>query len=162
LPTEPEKNVAGAALLSMLGKIDEISVLKSKSQNTSNPAAESVRARRARRARSLRQIFWTKDFRKLELVEFAMDGEFALRRASRRQCRAVHFRRLYARSLGRSARYCRARFPPLFVTVIHPQIEIKTSEARKILPRENRLKTRSAMEQRRRARRRFAKSDYAN
>jgi len=32
-------------------------------------------------------------------------------------------------------------FPPLFVTVIHPQIEIKTSEARKILPTEISLKS---------------------
>jgi homoserine kinase len=31
-------------------------------------------------------------------------------------------------------------FPPLFATVIHPQIEIKTSEARKILPRDVSLK----------------------
>ena len=27
-------------------------------------------------------------------------------------------------------------FPPMFATVIHPQIEVKTSEARAILPRE--------------------------
>ena len=32
-------------------------------------------------------------------------------------------------------------FPPLFATVIHPQIEIKTSEARAILPKEVPLKS---------------------
>ncbi len=81
-------------------------------------------------------------FSKLELVEFAMEGEKLASGAKHADnvapCIFGGF------TLVRSTDpldIVQLDFPPLFATVIHPQIEIKTAEARAILPKDVPLKT---------------------
>ena len=76
-------------------------------------------------------------FSKLELVNFAMDGE-QLASGSRHADNVAPC--IYGGfTLVRSTDpldIVSLDFPPLFATVIHPQVEIKTSEARAILPKQ--------------------------
>ena len=80
-------------------------------------------------------------FSKLELVDLAMAGE-ALASGSRHADNLAPC--IYGGfTLVRSTDpldIVEIGFPPLYATVIHPQIEIKTSEARAILPKEVPLK----------------------
>ena len=101
-------------------------------------------------------------FSNLELVEFAMAGE-KLASGSRHAdnvapCIFGGF------TLVRSAEpldVVSLDFPPLYATVIHPQIEIKTSEARAILPQTGAAQgRRSQLEQSWRVRRRACRGDH--
>ena len=80
-------------------------------------------------------------FSKLELVEFAMEGEMLASGARHADnvapCIFGGF--TLVRSID-PLDIVSIDFPPLFATVIHPQIEIKTSEARAILPEQVPLK----------------------
>ncbi|MEK7854724.1 MAG: homoserine kinase, partial [Acidobacteriota bacterium] len=81
-------------------------------------------------------------FSKLELVDFAMEGE-KLASGSRHADNVAPC--IYGGfTLVRSADpldVVTLDFPPLWAAVIHPQIEVKTAEARAILPKEVSLKT---------------------
>jgi homoserine kinase len=136
LPTDPAKNVAGVALRSMLDAIGadfglEVEIMKNIKPG-SGIGSSSASACGAVVAADL--LLGT-DFTKLQLADFAMDGE-VLASGSRHAdnvapCIFGGF------TLVRSAEpldIVELEFPPLFAAVIHPQIEIKTSEARAILP----------------------------
>ncbi len=143
LPTDPAKNVAGVALTAMLAKAGadfgvEVEItkhIKPGSGIGSSAASSGGAVVAANRLLGDR-------FSKLELVEFAMEGE-KLASGSRHAdnvapCIFGGF------TLVRSTYpldIVSLDFPLLFVTVIHPQIEIKTAEARAILPKEVPLKT---------------------
>ena len=142
LPVEPEKNVAGKALLAMLAEIGEdigfeIEITKNikPGSGIGSSAASAVGAVAA--ANHLLE----NRFSKPELAEFALAGEQIASQGRHADNIAPC---LYGGfTLVRSVApldIVELEFPPLFVTVIHPQIEIKTSEARKILPREIPLK----------------------
>jgi homoserine kinase len=142
LPAEPERNVAGVAAAAILeaAKADfgvEIEITKhikpgSGIGSSSASACGAVVA--------INQLL-DEPFSKLELVGFAMEGE-ALASGARHAdnlapCIFGGF------TLVRSTdplNIVELDFPPLWATVIHPRIEIKTSEARAILPREVPLK----------------------
>ena len=143
LPTEADKNIAGVALLAILEEIEEnigfeVEITKNIKPGSGIGSSSASAVGAVVAANKLLED----RFSHFELAEFAMKGEFL---AS--QCR--HADNVAPCLFGgftlvRSVTpldIIELNFPPLFVTVIHPQIEIKTSEARKILPTEISLKS---------------------
>lgn len=143
LPTDPGRNVAGVAAAAMLaaaradfGVEIEISKRIKPGSGIGSSSASSAGA-----VVALNRLLDDR-FSKLELVGFAMEGE-ALASGARHAdnvapCIFGGF------TLVRSTEplhIVSLDFPPLWATVIHPQIEIKTAEARDILPKEVPLKT---------------------
>ncbi|MCA1624733.1 MAG: homoserine kinase [Acidobacteria bacterium] len=142
LPTEPEKNVAGAALLSMLKAIDEnfgfeVEITKHIKPGSGIGSSAASAAGAVVAANELLD----ERFSKLELIEFAMDGEKVASddRHADNVAPCIFGGFTLVRSLA-PLDVVTLNFPPLFVTVIHPQIEIKTSEARRMLPLQVSLK----------------------
>jgi homoserine kinase len=142
LPTAPEKNVAGVALLSMLetSRADFGFEIEINKRIKPGSGIGSSAASAAGAVVAANKLLGDK-FSPLELTEFAMDGE-RLAAGSRiadnvAPCIFGGF------TLVRSQHpldIIRLDFPPLFVTVLHPQIEIKTFDARQILKRHVSLK----------------------
>jgi homoserine kinase len=143
LPAEPEKNVAGVALLAILAVIEdeigfEIEINKriKPGSGIGSSSASAVGAVVAA------DKLLGERFSRLELAEFAMQGEQVASEGRHADNVAPC---LYGGfTLVRSVTpldIVSLEFPRLFATVIHPQIEIKTSEARKILPSEIPLKS---------------------
>ena len=142
LPTEPEKNVAGAALLSMLKKINadfgfEVEITKHIKPGSGIGSSAASAGGAVVAANKLLDD----RFSVIELVDFALDGEKVAsgERHADNVAPCIYGGFTLVRSLN-PIDIVALRFPPMFVTVIHPQIEIKTSEARKMLPREVPLK----------------------
>jgi homoserine kinase len=147
LPTDPLKNVAGVALQAMidaggLGHGFEVEFDKhiKPGSGIGSSSASSCGALVA--ANELLGGRFSDD----QLVEFAMAGE---RLASGEKHADNVAPCIYGGfTLVRSVDpldIARLDFPPLYATVIHPQIEIKTSYAREILPKE--VPLRSAIQQ---------------
>jgi homoserine kinase len=143
LPTEPEKNVAGAVLLAILKetKADfgfEIEIEKRIKPGSGIGSSAASAAGAAVAANKL----LNNRFSKLELIHFALFGEEIASGARHADnlAPAVFGGFTLVRSLD-PLDVVEIDFPPLFATVLHPQIEIKTSEARRILPREVPLKS---------------------
>ncbi len=138
LPTDAAQNVAGVALHALLdaANVDfgfEVEItkhIKPGSGIGSSAASACGAVVAANRLLDDR-------FSKLELVEFAMAGEM-LASGSRHADNLAPC--IYGGfTLVRSTEpldIVELDFPSLFATVIHPQIEIKTSEARAILPKQ--------------------------
>jgi homoserine kinase len=138
LPTEPEKNVAGVALAALIDAagIDfgfELEITKhiKPGSGIGSSAASACGAVVAAN--------WLLGdrFSNVQLVELAMAGEM-LASGSRHADNLAPC--IYGGfTLVRSTEpidVVLLDFPPLFATVIHPQVEIKTSEARAMLPKE--------------------------
>ncbi len=142
LPTDPKKNVAGVALLAMLEKLDanfgfEVEITK---QIKPGSGIGSSSASSCGAVVGANKLLGDR-FSKLELVDFAMEGEKLASGAKHADnvapCIFGGF------TLVRSTEpldIITLDFPPLFATVIHPQIEIKTADARAMLPSQVRLK----------------------
>ena len=136
LPTEAEKNVAGKSLLAMLEVVEdgigfEVEITKNIKPGSGIGSSSASAVGAVVAANHLLE----NRFSRLELAEFAMAGEQLASQG--RHADNVAPCLLGGFTLVRSVEpldIVRLDFPPLFVTVIHPQIEIKTSEARKILP----------------------------
>lgn len=144
LPTEAEKNVAGVVLLSMLEKINEnvgfeIEITKGIKPGSGIGSSAASAAGAAVAANKL----LNNRFSKIELVEFARDGEFlaAGARIADNVSACIFGGFTLVRATEPLADVIALDFPRLFATVIHPQIEIKTSEAREVLPKKISLKT---------------------
>jgi len=142
LPTDPAKNVAGVALNALLGAVDadfgvEVEITKHirPGSGIGSSAASACGA-----VVAANQLLRDK-FSKLELVEFAMAGEMVASgsRHADNLAPCVYGGFTLVRSTD-PLDVVELNFPPLFATVIHPQIEIKTSEARSMLPSEVPLK----------------------
>ena len=142
LPTESAKNVAGVAIQALLDAANvgfgfEIEITKhiKPGSGIGSSAASACGA-----VVAANRLLGDK-FSKLELVELAMAGEM-LASGSRHADNLAPC--IYGGfTLVRSTEpldIVEINFPPLFATVIHPQIEIKTSEARTMLPKEVPLK----------------------
>jgi len=143
LPTDSQHNVAGVAAAAMLEKAEsdfgiEIEITKHimPGSGIGSSAASSAGA-----VVAVNRLLDDR-FSKLELVGFAMDGE-KLASGSRHAdnvapCIFGGF------TLVRSIEpldIVQLEFPPLWATILHPQIEIKTAEARAMLPGDVPLKT---------------------
>ncbi|CAN5852670.1 homoserine kinase [soil metagenome] len=137
LPTETEKNVAGVVLLSMLEKINEtvgfeIEITKGIKPGSGIGSSAASAAGAAVAANKLLD----NRFSKIELVEFARNGEFSAcgSRIADNVSACIFGGFTLVRATEPVADVIALDFPKLFATVIHPQIEIKTSEAREVLP----------------------------
>ena len=142
LPIEPTKNVAGAALLALLEACDDkigfevvINKYIKPGSGLGSSAASSAGAVVAAN-HLLGNIF-----SKVDLVRFAMNGE--------KVASGVKHADNLAPCIYGGVTLIRAILPldiiplsapPLHVTVVHPQIEVKTSDARQILRKEVQLK----------------------
>jgi homoserine kinase len=138
LPTNPAKNVAGVAIQALIDaampgfgfEIEITKHIKPGSGIGSSAASACGAVVAANRLIGER-------FSKTELVEFAMAGEM-LASGSRHADNLAPC--IYGGfTLVRSTRpldIVELQFPQIYAAVIHPQIEIKTSEARAILPQQ--------------------------
>jgi homoserine kinase len=135
LPTEPAKNVAGAALIALMEEIEsgfgfELTIKKNikpgsgVGSSAASAAGAVVAANRLLNDR----------FDKETLVRFAMNGE--------KLASGVKHADNIAPCIYGGVTLIRSIFPldiialtapTLFVTIVHPQIEVKTSDARSIL-----------------------------
>jgi homoserine kinase len=143
LPTDAAKNIAGVALLAILDELEEnigfeVEITKNIKPGSGIGSSSASAVGAVVAANKL----LNDRFSQLELAEFAMKGEFIASQG--RHADNVAPCLFGGFTLVRSVDpldIVALEFPPLFVTVIHPQIEIKTSEARKILPTEISLKS---------------------
>jgi homoserine kinase len=143
LPTNPRRNIAGVALLAMLEALDEelgfeVEITKNikPGSGVGSSSASAVGAVVAA------NYLLEKRFSNHELAEFAMKGEqvASVGRHADNVAPCLFGGFTLVRSVD-PLDIVELDFPELWATVIHPQIEIKTSEARKILPTEIPLKS---------------------
>ena len=137
LPTDPQKNVAGVALQAVLDRSEtgigfEVEITKNikPGSGIGSSAASACAA-----VVAANHLFGGR-FSKKELVEFAMAGECLASGAKHADNVAPGIYGGF--TLVRSVEpldVVEIDFPPLFVTIIHPEIEILTSEAREMLPK---------------------------
>jgi homoserine kinase len=135
LPTEPEKNVAGAALIAMMEEIEpgfgfELTIKKNiKPGSGVGSSAASAAGAVVAANRLLNDRFDPET-----LVRFAMNGE--------KLASGVKHADNIAPCIYGGVTLIRSIFPldiialtapVLYVTIVHPQIEVKTSDARSIL-----------------------------
>src|ERR1019366_6039200 len=142
LPTQPDKNVIGAALLALLKEVPEdigfiiesTKIIKPGSGIGSSAASAAGAVVGANHLLNNR-------FSKEQLVEFALCGE-AVASGSKHADNIAPC--IYGGiTLIRSANpldIISIPAPKLFVTILHPQIEVKTSDAREILKKQILLK----------------------
>ena len=144
LPLETEKNVAGVAGMALLNHLDlefgfEIEIHK-KIKAGSGIGSSSASA--AGVVVGINEILGNPLPRK-ELISFAMEGEFLA-------SGSYHADNVTPAILGGFTlvrgydplEVIKIKSPKdIYVTIIHPHIEVKTSEARKVLPKEIPLKT---------------------
>jgi len=136
LPEEPEKNVAGVALQSLLdayGGQTGFNLTVHKHIKPGSGLGSSAAA--AAGAVVAANILLNGHFTNEQLVDFAMNGE-ELASGSRHAdniAPCIYGGITLVRSVS-PMDITSIPSLPLYVTVIHPQIEVKTAEARKILP----------------------------
>jgi homoserine kinase len=142
LPTDPHQNTAGAPLIEILKTIDEeigFEVLIHKNIKPGSGLGSSAAS--ATGVVIAANHLLGDRFNKNELVQFAMFGE--------KVASGVKHADNVAPGIFGGITLIRCIFPldivsiippPLFVTVVHPQIEVKTSDARQILRKEVLLK----------------------
>lgn len=138
LPTDPARNIAGVALLAILEAIDdeigfELEITKriKPGSGVGSSSASAVGA-----VFAANKLIGGR-FGELELAEFAMKGEQVASQG--RHADNVAPCLFGGFTLVRSVEpldVARLSHPELYATVIHPQIEIKTADARKMLPTE--------------------------
>jgi homoserine kinase len=142
LPESSEKNVAGAALQALIDEYDQpvgfditVNKIIKPGSGLGSSAASSAGAVVA--ANHLLNNFFGKE----DLVRFAMNGE--------KLASGVKHADNITPCIYGGITLIRSIFPldivtlaapPLFITVVHPQIEVKTSDARQILRKEVQLK----------------------
>ncbi len=142
LPVEPEKNVAGAALQAMLEELTipvgfELTIHKhiKPGSGVGSSAASSAGAVVAANA-LLNNIFSKED-----LVRFAMNGEKLASGVKHADNIApcIYGGVTLIRSIH-PLDIVSLTAPPLYVTIVHPQIEVRTADARSILKKQVYLK----------------------
>ncbi len=142
LPTDPKMNVAGVALQSMLDELGIKSGFELIIDKKINPGS-GLGSSAASAAGTIvaANILLGTNLAEKELVRFAMNGEIVASGAKHADNIAPC---IYGgvTVIRDTATYdiVRLKSPPLYISIIHPQIEIKTAESRKILPKEIPLK----------------------
>lgn len=142
LPTEPEKNVAGAALLALMEELPEKIGFDLTIKKCIKPGSGlgSSAASSAGAVVAANHLLGNR-FSKMDLVRFAMNGE--------KVASGVKHADNITPCIYGGVTLIRSIFPldivqldapPMFVTVVHPQIEVRTSDARQILRKEVQLK----------------------
>jgi homoserine kinase len=142
LPTNPEQNVAGVALLELMKQLDsdygfDVVIEKHIKPGSGLGSSAASAAGIVVAANYLLGNVFTKE----ELVSFAMAGE--------KLASGVKHADNVSPAIFGSVTLIRSIFPldiislktpPMYVTVVHPQIEVKTSDSREILRKEVLLK----------------------
>src|SRR5689334_11437663 len=142
LPTEPEKNVAGASLLALMEEWKEPVGFEMIIDKRIKPGSGlgSSAASSAGAVVAANHLLGN-PFSKEDLVRFAMNGE--------KVASGVKHADNIAPCIYGGITLIRSIFPldiiqltapPMCVTVVHPQIEVRTSDARQILRKEVQLK----------------------
>ncbi len=142
LPTEPEKNVAGAALIAMLEEVPDAPGFNINIDKRIKPGSGlgSSAASSAGVVVAANHLLGKK-FSNYDLVRFAMAGE--------KLASGVKHADNITPCIYGGVTLIRSIFPLdivsldapfMYVTVVHPQIEVKTSDARQILRKEVQLK----------------------
>ncbi len=142
LPTDPEKNVAGVVLLSVMERMNnnigfEVTIEKHIKPGSGIGSSAASAAGAAVAANHLLGNIFSSD----EVVQFAMNGEKLASGVKHADNIAPCI--LGGVSLIRSIHpldIVSIPAPDLFVTVVHPQIEVRTSDARQILRQQVLLK----------------------
>jgi len=136
LPVEPEKNVAGAALLALLAEVPIPNVgmeIRIRKQIKPGSGVGSSAASAAGAVVAANYLL-NEPFSKPDLVRFAMNGE--------KLASGVKHADNIAPCIYGGVTLIRSIFPldivsihapELYVTIVHPQIEVRTSDARNIL-----------------------------
>lgn len=136
LPTDPEKNVAGVAVAALLAEAQADFGVEIIIEKAIKPGS-GIGSSGASSSGAVVAANWLLDaqFPPEKLIEFAMEGERLASGARHADnvapCILGGF--VLVRSID-PVDVVRLDFPPLFATVIHPQIEIRTAEARAVLP----------------------------
>jgi homoserine kinase len=142
LPVEPEKNVFGGALLAMMRELDDNIGFEIESTKNIMPGSGigSSAASAAGVVVGANHLLNNR-FSKTDLVRFATYGEQVASGARHADNIApcIYGGVTLIRS-NDPLDIIPLNFPPLFVTVIHPQLEVKTSDARQILKKQILLK----------------------
>ena len=143
LPTEPAQNVAGVVALEMLKNEDKNVGLEIEINKLINPGSGigSSAASASGAAFGINKLFG-KNFSSHELIHFAMLGEALASGAMHADNVAPAITGEFSLIRGYNPLDIIVIKAPkdLSCTIIHPQIEIKTKEARKILPQQVDLK----------------------
>lgn len=138
LPTEPALNAAGAPLLEMVAELNDGTGFEIKITKNIKPGSGlgSSGASAAGAVVAANHLLGNK-YSKAELVKFAMTGEEAAcgARISDNVTACIFGGVTLIRS-NTPLDIVPIPSPELFVTVVHPQIEVKTSYAREILKKE--------------------------
>jgi homoserine kinase len=143
LPTDPHKNVAGAALLALLEEYPDKNIGFDLSINKIIKPGSGLGSSAASSAGAVAGAnhLLHNHFSKTDLVRFAMNGE--------KVASGVKHADNITPCIYGGVTLIRSIFPldiiqlsspPIYVTVVHPQIEVKTSDARQILRKEVQLK----------------------
>jgi len=144
LPFNPNKNVVGVVAQAMLKDSEASFGLDIEVYKNFKPGSGlgSSAASASGTAFAINQIL-NKKYTNLELVKFAMLGEIAAcgSAIADNVAAAIYGGFILVRSYEPLDIVQIATPPELFVSVIHPQIEIKTADARKVIPSEIPLKT---------------------
>jgi len=142
LPTIPEENVAGAALIALLEQVNDAPGLKLTIDKRIMPGSGlgSSAASAAGAVFAANQLL-DKSFSSNDLIRFAMFGEKVA--SGVKHADNITPCLLGGVTLIRSILpldVVSLHAPDIFVTVVHPQIEVRTSDARQILKKEVPLK----------------------
>lgn len=142
LPTDPEKNVAGVSLLAMMAAMDEPPGFELQIEKRIKPGSGAgSSAASAAGAVAAANMLMGNPFSTMELVQFAMHGEKLASGVKHADNIAPCL--MGGITLIRSIHpldIVRITPPELYVTLVHPQIEVKTSDARQILKKQILLK----------------------
>lgn len=137
LPTDPARNVAGVALRALLqAGLEEIGFDLEITKGIMPGSGVGSSAASAVGAVVAANALLGNRFTKMQLVDFAMEGE-ALASGARHAdniAPAVFGGFTVVRALEPALDIIALPAPPLWVAVVHPQIEVKTSDSRKVLP----------------------------
>lgn len=142
LPTDVTKNVSGVALLKMLEQENDITGFHLTSKKIIKPGSGigSSAASAAGVVVAANHLLGNK-YSKQELVGFAMYGEEIASGAKHADNIApAVFGGVTLIRNNNPLDIIAIDYPELFVTILHPQIEVKTADARNILPKEISLK----------------------
>lgn len=142
LPVEPEKNVAGAVLLTALEKTGSTRGIRVSIEKKIKPGS-GIGSSAASAAGAAMGAQWLmgNPFSQEELLQLAMQGEKLASGVKHADNIAPCL--MGGISLIRSIHpldIISLRFPELYVSVVHPQIEVRTSDARQILRQQVLLK----------------------
>ncbi len=144
LPTHPKRNVVGTVLQSIIDATGinggfDVEITKHIKPGSGVGSSAACAAGAAVAANHL----LGDRFSKAELVEFARDGELTAcgARIADNVSACIFGGFTLVRATDPVADVVALEFPELFATVIHPQIEIRTEDARAVLPREVPLPT---------------------